>query len=47
MWGELASHKRDLKPTIPSSQGWVSSVHLKFLVTRVLVMSRPLGMFPQ
>ena len=26
---ELASHK-DLQPTIPSSQGWVSSVHFNF-----------------
>ena len=28
MWGELAI--KDLKPTIPSSQGWASSVHFNF-----------------
>ena len=27
MWGELAGHKKDLKSTISSSQGWASSVH--------------------
>ena len=36
MWGELASHIKDLKPTIPSSQGWASSVHFNFHVTLFL-----------
>ena len=27
VWGELAMAIKDLQPTIPSSQGWASSVH--------------------